>query len=343
MCRGCMRRSHRADPFHRIEKWNGEFFRPAEQWEVGTCLVVPHRNRKLSCDGIKTQEDFLSNIEERNDAAEQNHIGRNASATPFSKSSSFANNNNSQNEDIEMSNETELADDGDDEPFMSYLQELRDRETRRDDDDEKFLREEDVEDDMEDDETDVTMEYTAQRLVGTYVRVVHTNGIHNIAMITCTCEGHDDLPSDLLAARLLPTSFVKIRTIFSAQLLDYFRLSNLETKASAFHFYHLLQRLTNPMEPSQVLNLYREFRRMSRIWRWMKKLKWAGYCNDDSPANKVGAGDLAVFCPACPQPGINIPDDWKEDKARLAITNFGLYLLTNLFQMGIQARLCSRW
>jgi len=26
-----------------------------------------------------------------------------------------------------------------------------------------------------------------------------------------------------------------------------------------------------------------------------------------------GPGDLAVFCPTCPQPGINIPEGWKEE------------------------------
>lgn len=26
-----------------------------------------------------------------------------------------------------------------------------------------------------------------------------------------------------------------------------------------------------------------------------------------------GNGDLALFCPACPQPGINLPLNWGED------------------------------
>ena len=27
-----------------------------------------------------------------------------------------------------------------------------------------------------------------------------------------------------------------------------------------------------------------------------------------------GLGDLAVLCPACPQPGLNLPEDWEDDK-----------------------------
>jgi len=74
--------------------------------------------------------------------------------------------------------------------------------------------------------------------------------------------------------------------------------------------------LTNPLEPSKVADLYREFRRMSRIWRWMKRLKWAGYGNNNKTADKVSPGELSVFCPACPQPGINLPEDWLEDILR---------------------------
>jgi hypothetical protein len=27
-------------------------------------------------------------------------------------------------------------------------------------------------------------------------------------------------------------------------------------------------------------------------------------------------GSLAIFCPACPQPGINLPEDWDQDPKR---------------------------
>ena len=60
-------------------------------------------------------------------------------------------------------------------------------------------------------------------------------------------------------------------------VLNYFHLSNLELKATAYQFYHLLQRITNPLEPASVINVYREFWRMTQIWQWMKHLKWAGY------------------------------------------------------------------
>ena len=48
---------------------------------------------------------------------------------------------------------------------------------------------------------------------------------------------------------------------------------------------------------------YRELMRVARQWRQLKAMKWHGFghCSDNP-----NAGDLALFCPACPQPGINV-------------------------------------
>jgi hypothetical protein len=156
----------------------------------------------------------------------------------------------------------------------------------------------------------------ASSTIGSLHRVVHTNGLHHIAMVSCQCHGDNVLPLDLFAAQLVPASLKRIRTLFTAQVLDHYRLCNLELKASAHQFYQLLRRLTQPMAPAEVLNLYREFRRMTRIWRWMKKLKWSGYAGSSKKVKDVQPGELAIFCPACPQAGINIPDNWREDTAR---------------------------
>jgi hypothetical protein len=343
LCRACIRLYHKVNPFHRIEKWNGQFFRSAALWEVGSCLPIEHHNRKLPCNSIKAQEQFLETREHRKDVAEQETLKQNAaksftsanmssSSATMAYSASDSDNMTSAMDDIEMTNNDIAANNVSDEEFLRYLDELR-----AENDEESGSRNstnniDDVEDDMEEEEleepifnhylpNDIEADShshsgSAQRILGSYVRVVHTNGIHHIAMITCECEGPGHLPNDLLAARFLPASFERIRTLFTAQLLDFFRLSNLELKSTAYHFYHLLQRLTNPMAPAKVSNLYREFRRMTRIWRWMKRLKWAGFGRETKTASEVAPGQLSVFCPACPQPGVNIPDNWKDDPAR---------------------------
>jgi len=52
--------------------------------------------------------------------------------------------------------------------------------------------------------------------------------------------------------------------------------------------------------------------RVSQQRRDLLASKQFGYGHevDKSPGN----GDLALFCPACPQPGINLPPKWLEDQ-----------------------------
>ena len=82
-------------------------------------------------------------------------------------------------------------------------------------------------------------------------------------MVSCQCHGDDVPPLDLFAAQLLQASLKQIKTFFMAQVLDHFQLCNLELKASAYQFYQLLHQLTSPMAPTEVLNLYWEFHRMT--------------------------------------------------------------------------------
>ena len=48
---------------------------------------------------------------------------------------------------------------------------------------------------------------------------------------------------------------------------------------------------------------YRELMRVARQWRQLKTMKWHGFGHRSDNLNAV---DLTLFCPACPQPGINV-------------------------------------
>jgi hypothetical protein len=51
--------------------------------------------------------------------------------------------------------------------------------------------------------------------------------------------------------------------------------------------------------------------RVSRQWRDLQARKQFGFGYDDDvePSN----GDLTFFCPTCPQPGVNLPVNWKDN------------------------------
>lgn len=318
-----MRNSHAANPFHKIRKWTGQYFRAAELWEVGNYILVPHRNGERRCNVLRCKIDELEKIQCANDLAEQQSLNLSAPAPNAEDVRMY---------DIEERPEEAAfdveAEERQNDAIDAFIQRLHENPDEGpaadgnladiDPDDETQAGH--VEDDVE---LPAYLRSNADGpgyipntdpLQNPYVRVVHTNGLHHLALVSCAChEDTEGLVLDLMASRLIPASFQRIRTIFTGQMLDYFRLCNLELKASAYQFYQLLRRLTLPTAPHQVVNLYNELRRMSRLWRWMKRLKWNGFGHSGRDPMDVTPGELAVYCPACPQPGINLPERWKED------------------------------
>jgi hypothetical protein len=55
---------------------------------------------------------------------------------------------------------------------------------------------------------------------------------------------------------------------------------------------------------------YRELMHVSRIWRDLVNRKRFGFEHETDRSPRPG--DLALYCPACPQPGINLPVSWKD-------------------------------
>jgi len=58
-------------------------------------------------------------------------------------------------------------------------------------------------------------------------------------------------------------------------------------------------------------NRYRELMTISREWLDLLLRKRFGFGHNLN--SEPGNGDLALFCPACPQPGINIPSNTSKD------------------------------
>ncbi|KAI6042083.1 hypothetical protein EDC04DRAFT_2601224 [Pisolithus marmoratus] len=81
----------------------------------------------------------------------------------------------------------------------------------------------------------------------------------------------------------------------------------LECKTSAMSFYQKLKRFTNNAFPER--DRYRELMRVSWLWKDLKHRKWFDFGHDME--QDPGDGGLPLFCPACPQPGVNLPADWK--------------------------------
>jgi hypothetical protein len=323
LCRVCMRRSHFSNPFHRIECWSGTHFRKAALWEVGVYLMLPHQHGGI-CPNLLWQKKMLEKIQTKKDQviphspADPSEINYTGVADPEPDPQKEAVQDESEMrfldqlfaghnpDDVMEEEDSDVVDTEADVHDMDagtagFTDYMHDRSGP-----DQYLNLQDITPDAP----------NCDALNNQYIRVVHTNGIHHIALVSCICNGHETITTDLIYAGWVPTSFVRVRTIFTSAVLDHFRYCNLEMRSSAYQFFQLMRRVTNPLAPSKVVNLYHELRRLSRLWRWVKKLKWAGYAQRVGQPITPSPGELGNFCPACPQIGINVAANWLSDPNR---------------------------
>jgi hypothetical protein len=280
-----MCQSHIVNPFHRISRWTGSYFREAALWEVGVYLTVKHQEAPDICPHLKWQQDILEQF--------QNQRDYNDKYRSEATSSRFV--GNPGKADLAMSDPG--PEPGEEAIWDATVMQLLDRLVEghniedlleEDEDNDTIQREAEIKDDEAGafgfvgyigDPTGTEPGLAGQPTAGLephipvvpqqdalnnqYVRVVHMNGVHHIALVSCSCQGHEKMITDLIYAQLIPTSFTRIRTLFTTAVLDNFRYCNLEMKASAYQFFQLLRRITMPMNPSNVVNLYHELRRLS--------------------------------------------------------------------------------
>ena len=143
--------------------------------------------------------------------------------------------------------------------------------------------------------------------------VVDTTGIHEIRVRFCRCQSLKvhPLQSQLMTMGMYTSSSKRTRTVFTFRVLHHFDITNLEAKTTAWQYYRTLQRLTSNVFTDTVADRYRELMRALRQWRDLASRRRAGQPLE--PEVELKPGDLALFCPACPQPGINLPENWEHD------------------------------
>ncbi|KAG2105020.1 uncharacterized protein F5147DRAFT_775339 [Suillus discolor] len=141
--------------------------------------------------------------------------------------------------------------------------------------------------------------------------IIDVHGIHEVSLDFCNCEHEAPHFKQLLHARLFPAMVMDPRTAVTFSVLDLFHLLSFESKVSAYEFYHsLAQRMDNTgIRP--IRDRYSVFLTIMREWRNLNALKHAGRGHNPAGVDATQEGELAVLCPACPHPGINLPPNWE--------------------------------
>lgn len=170
-----------------------------------------------------------------------------------------------------------------------------------------------------------------------WLTIVDINGVHHLPVRRCACEksNPDSFHDELVRMGLYPATHDVPNTVFTFRALNDYNLTNLETKCAGQSYFNKLSRQSQNCFPRKVPHRYAELLRVTREWRNLKARKRAG-CGygQDVPLEK---GGLAIFCPACPQPGVNLPEDWENDPDKYARYSRPLTHVSYYYQAQIHA------
>ncbi|KAF7291342.1 CxC2 domain-containing protein [Mycena indigotica] len=141
--------------------------------------------------------------------------------------------------------------------------------------------------------------------------VLADNGFHDVAVDFCGCVANEPHYIQLLKAGWYPSTSDAPRTCATFACLDTFHYQTLHGKTTAYDYYATLESLTDGtgIKPPQR---YSSFLRMARQYRHLLLLKRGGRGHDQYGVMGTAPGELAIRCPACPRPGVNLPEGWEQ-------------------------------
>ncbi|KAJ7078749.1 hypothetical protein B0H15DRAFT_954431 [Mycena belliarum] len=151
--------------------------------------------------------------------------------------------------------------------------------------------------------------------------ILHLNGIHEVCVDYCGCERMNSAgPPEVQLLRVgwYPATHERPQTCASFAVLEKFQEDTLQGRTSMYDFYAVLERLTDDtgIKPP---DRYHKWLRMCREWAHLHLLMRGGRAIAYSASGAEGTkqGELAVECPACPRPGVNLPEGWEKAPAEL--------------------------
>ncbi|KAJ6451209.1 hypothetical protein C8R47DRAFT_998609, partial [Mycena vitilis] len=144
---------------------------------------------------------------------------------------------------------------------------------------------------------------------------IDITGIHTVAVDFCGCDGAvaaGPPEVQLLRAGWFPATHDRPQTCATLNVLKKFHQDTLQSKMTMYDFYGVLEKLTDNtgIKPP---DRYHEWIRMCREYRHITLLMRGGRAEAYAPSgvNGTAQGELALPCPACPRPGVNLPQGWE--------------------------------
>ncbi|KAF8164054.1 hypothetical protein K438DRAFT_1775752 [Mycena galopus ATCC 62051] len=144
---------------------------------------------------------------------------------------------------------------------------------------------------------------------------LHTNGIHKVRIDFWGCERAEEVGGpeiQLLRAGWFPATHEWPQTCATITVLEQFHQDTLQSKMTMYDFYGVLEKLTDntgikpPDQYHEWICMCREFRHLMLLKQGGRAMAYSG-----SGVDGTQPGELAVECPACPRPDVNLPAGWE--------------------------------
>jgi hypothetical protein len=88
---------------------------------------------------------------------------------------------------------------------------------------------------------------------GQVVTIIDISGIHRLVVRPCGCFSNADADDiQLMKMGFFPSTFTRIRTVFTFQVLDDYRRDNLVCNTTAYQYFKKLRRVTSSAFPHTV-------------------------------------------------------------------------------------------
>ena len=141
--------------------------------------------------------------------------------------------------------------------------------------------------------------------------VLDDHGVHKVGLNFCGCTHAQIHTIQILQHGWYPAMVNQPKTAATFQVLECFHLVTFKSKASPYEFYYSLAQETNNIATYIIKDHHMAFLRMVWQWRHLVMLKRAGCGHDPPGVSDTSQGRCVAICPACPQPGKNLPTNWK--------------------------------
>lgn len=149
------------------------------------------------------------------------------------------------------------------------------------------------------------------------------HGIHKVALDYCGCGHAQTHTTQILQHGWYPAMVDHPKTTDMICILEQFHLLTFESKASAYEFYYSLVCETNNMAIYLVKDQYMAWLRMVCQWQHLTMLKKAACKHNPLRVTLPLWGSVWLHALVCPQPGKNLPPNWKsapEDQRFINLT-----------------------